>query len=86
MENNILRAVQQQDIHVDKHELLRALQYDRSQYEKGYEDAMTSIVRCKDCKKYNADSEFCNFWHGVRHPEHYCGEGERSDGDEETCP
>ena len=40
MENGILRAVQQQDIVVDKHELLRALQYDRGQYEKGYKDAV----------------------------------------------
>lgn len=49
-ENNILRAVQAQDISVDKGELLRALQYDRGQYEKGYQDAWDSIVRCKDCK------------------------------------
>ena len=44
------------------------------------------VVRCKDCEYYNECSERCKFWHGVRHPEHYCGEGERSDGDEETCP
>lgn len=37
-ENNIQRAVIEQDIHVDKHELLRALKYDRDQYEKGYRD------------------------------------------------
>ena len=35
------------------------------------------VVLCKDCKWYNELSERCNFWHGVRHPEHYCGEGER---------
>ena len=49
-ENNILRAVMEQEIHVDKHELLRALQYDRGQYEKGYSDAMASVVRCEDCR------------------------------------
>lgn len=39
VEDNILRAVLKHDIHVDKFELLRALQYDRGQYEKGYQDA-----------------------------------------------
>ena len=34
-------------------------------------------VRCAKCKWYDLDSEYCQFWHGVRHPGHYCGEGER---------
>ena len=40
MEGDILRAVQRYGINVDKEELLKALQYDRGQYEKGYKDAM----------------------------------------------
>lgn len=39
------------------------------------------LVRCKECKHYDKDGEFCKFWQGVRHPEHYCGEGERKDND-----
>ena len=35
------------------------------------------VVRCVKCKWYDPDSEYCQFWHGVRHPGHYCGEGER---------
>ena len=35
------------------------------------------VVRCEKCQYYDEDGEFCKFWHGVRHPEHYCGEGER---------
>jgi hypothetical protein len=38
MDGQILKAVQAVDINVDKPELLRALQYDRHQYEKGYDD------------------------------------------------
>ena len=34
------------------------------------------VVRCGKCKWYDPDSEYCQFWHGVRHPGHYCGEGE----------
>ena len=53
MEGDILRAVQKYGINVDKEELIRALQYDRNQYEKGYADgkadAMAELVRCKDC-------------------------------------
>ena len=39
MEGDILRAVQSYGINVDKDELIRALQYDREQYYKGYADA-----------------------------------------------
>ena len=52
LEGTIMRAVQQQDVIVDKEELIRALQYDRDQYEKGYADAMASIVRCEVCKHF----------------------------------
>lgn len=38
IEGDILKAVQECDIHVDKGELIRALQYDREQYDKGYAD------------------------------------------------
>lgn len=40
MEGTIMRAVQNVDVNVDKEELIRALQYDRGQYERGYQDAM----------------------------------------------
>lgn len=33
------------------------------------------VVRCGKCKWWDSDSEYCQFWHGVRHPGHYCGEG-----------
>ena len=38
MEGDILKAVQQVDIHVDKEELIRVLQYDREQYDRGFAD------------------------------------------------
>ena len=44
MEGNIMRAVQSYDIHVDKNELLRALQYDRGQYEKGFQDGIADAT------------------------------------------
>ena len=53
-EENIYSAVMSYGVDVDKDELLRALRYDREQYEKGYADgkaaAMDGLVRCKDCK------------------------------------
>lgn len=54
-ENDIYQAILEQGIVVDKEELIRALQYDRGQYEKGYRDgkaASPEIVRCKDCKYF----------------------------------
>ena len=53
---DIYHAVLSYGIAVDKEELLRALRYDREQYDKGYfdgkNDAMAELVRCKDCKHY----------------------------------
>ena len=42
-ENSVLKAVQKVGINVDKEELLKALIYDRGQYDKGYEDAMNEV-------------------------------------------
>ncbi len=44
MENKIMEAVHHFGISVDKEELIKALQYDRNQYEKGYSDGRASIV------------------------------------------
>ena len=37
------------------------------------------VVRCGKCKWWDPDSEYCQFWHGLRHPGHYCGEGVKKD-------
>lgn len=37
-ENGVVKAVQAYDIKVDKAELLKALEYDRAQYDKGFMD------------------------------------------------
>lgn len=37
-ENSVVKAVQAYDIKVDKAELLKALKYDRAQYDKGFAD------------------------------------------------
>lgn len=43
VENEVYKAVQKYDIHVDKEELIKALKYDRGQYEKGYWDAKEEL-------------------------------------------
>lgn len=49
-ENQVYQAIQNIGVDVDKEELLKALSYDRNQYEKGYRAAKSEIVCCKDCK------------------------------------
>lgn len=44
MENKTMEAVHHFGISVDKPELIKALQYDRNQYDKGYSDGRASIV------------------------------------------
>lgn len=53
MEGDILRAVQSYGINVDKEELIRALQYDRDQYNKGYADGKAEGVTHGMWKKYH---------------------------------
>ena len=55
-DEDIYQAVLHYIPNVKKDELIRALQYDRNQYEKGYmdgkADAVDELVRCKDCKHW----------------------------------
>ena len=41
----VMKAVQRVNISVDRDELVRALQYDRDQYEKGFRDGVASAKR-----------------------------------------
>ncbi len=75
IEGMVLRAVQRVGVDVDKEELIRALEYDRGQYEKGYRDGSTDAVvharlvysdgyiipKCSACESNVADSSwaFC---------------------------
>lgn len=92
----IVRYVQQVGVNVDKDELIKALAYDRWQYEKGWNDRDAEIVRCKDCKwhrtcefyyalgndrvPYETISE-CLKWHDDVPVDFYCAFGERREDD-----
>ena len=56
MESKIMSAVQEVGISVDKEELIRALKYDRGQYERGYADGK------RDGGKKNAALELLLDW------------------------
>lgn len=49
----LMESVHRAGFNIDKYELMKALNYDRDQYEKGYADGRSArdseIVRCKDC-------------------------------------
>ena len=91
IDGDILRAIQSYGINVDKEELIRALQYDREQYNKGYADgkadALAELVRCENCDWYRKHEDgICvnpkcgKSWYGCPVPaEHFCSYGERKD-------
>jgi hypothetical protein len=98
MEGDILKAVQSYGINVDKDELLRALQYDRNQYKKGYmdgkTDAMSELVRCKDCEHWMPGDSMmgdsvddmqrvggCPYVRFRRLENDFCSYGERREGE-----
>jgi hypothetical protein len=45
IDGEIYKAVMRCGVSVDKDELIKALQYDRDQYDKGYADAKTEVAR-----------------------------------------
>ena len=53
IEGDTLKAVQSYYPNVDKEELLKALQYDRNQYNKGYADGKAEAVEHGMWKKYH---------------------------------
>ena len=64
LENDILNVVQNYNIVVDKDELVRAMQYDRGQYNKGYRDGYCDGVK-KFIKYLEEHSFLCdpgNMW------------------------
>lgn len=44
LEGTVLKAIQNVGVNVDKEELIRALKYDREQYEKGFEDGQPTWI------------------------------------------
>lgn len=80
LDNDIFKMIVNIGVDVDKGELIRALQYDRNQYEKGYADAKAELVRCEDCSHRGIQHEgvfFCHYdkyWHS---PSDFCSYGER---------
>lgn len=78
-----VKCIQQVGVNVDKDELIKTLEYDREQYEKGWNDRDNEIVRCKDCehsKHWYRDKHLCYLWSetgiGV-FEDGYCSYGER---------
>lgn len=87
IEGEIYKAVIGVGVHVDKAELMKALQYDRNQYIKGYKDREDQIVRCQECKyRYFADNRIpceqknvCGRNGIVVTPDWFCADGERNE-------
>ena len=86
LEGEILKAVHRVGVTVDRDELIRALRYDREQYQKGFDDAREDAVvvtRCKDCEHLvNATVNgngflICDISDMETAPDDFCSYGER---------
>ena len=63
IEEDIFKAIHNVGIDVDKEELLKALQYDRGQYEKGYSDGYAKaidefVIKLKRVRGYGLITNF----------------------------
>jgi hypothetical protein len=71
IDGEIYKAIVQCSVSVDKDELIKALQYDRGQYDKGYADAKTEVAMeifeeldgrlDKICIVANKETEYSSF-------------------------
>ena len=43
---------------------------------------MEPVVRCGECRYYTGIHHHCGKWRIISHPEDYCSDGRRKDGDE----
>ena len=43
-ENMVMKAIRKVEVNVDKEELIKALQYDRNQYTRGYDDGKNDVL------------------------------------------
>lgn len=85
----IFSVVKRMYVDVDKDELVKALAYDRGQYDKGYIDGRAArdaeIVRCKDCKHLVRSEGVCKVLTNNYEPpvyvydDDFCSRGERRD-------
>jgi len=81
IEGEIYKAVMRVGVSVDKDELLKALAYDRNQYQKGYNDRDEEIVRCKDCKHFDGLNCKVNDITNIMDTNWFCADGERRTDD-----
>ena len=58
MDDGVMRATVNCGVHVDKEELLKALAYDRGQYEKGYEDATKGAIVFEENDRTSRDGGY----------------------------
>ena len=51
VEQEVIKSIISSDVHIDKEELIKALQYDRNQYSKGFADGVRKVAdRLKQCR------------------------------------
>ena len=70
LDEAVFTAVVRADIHVERDELIKALQYDRDQYQKGFEDGKSFAsqwISVKDDLPKEHDSIFSNHTHLSKH-------------------
>jgi hypothetical protein len=76
LDNMVWDSVMKCGVNVDKEELIKALAYDRGQYEKGYLagrwDRDAEIVRCRVCKHRPTDPENKGLGQSLVFPDDVC--------------
>lgn len=67
-EKMVMKAIRKVGVNVDKDELIKALQYDRNQYEKGYKDGKNEIldkIRAEIADLDDADYDYEGYYKAV---------------------
>ena len=86
-EDYVYKCVLRYGVEVDKEELVKALNYDRQMYEKGYADGYKAglesaeITHCRDCKKWKQHyTDGARFRCDLTDSDDFCSWAERREG------
>lgn len=80
IEKEIVNTLVKLRVNVDKDELIKALEYDRKQYEKGYADAIAdgaTVVKCDDCKHFESEYGYCDYYQWNMTGGDFCSKAEK---------
>lgn len=88
IDNETFHAICQAGFYIDRKKMVQALKQDKERYDdayrRGYAKREEDIIRCKDCKHYDSETQSClDGLDGIFQPDWYCADAERREDEDD---